>query len=312
MKINKPSFWDFKKPNILAKILLPFTIPVIINNLLPKKKIYKKNIKTICVGNIYLGGTGKTPVSIKVYKILQKLNYKVAFIKKNYADQKDEQNLLKKNGLLINKNSRLDSLNEAIVKKINYAIFDDGLQDKNINYDITIVCFNSKKWVGNGQLIPSGPLREKIDSLKKYDVVFLNGSNNNNTHIKSLINKKFPNISIFEAIYVPTNLKKIDITKKYLIFSGIGNPDSFKITLQNNKINVLKNLEYPDHYNYNNQDINKIKKLAKKINAKILTTEKDYMRLNKNNSKNIQFLKIELKIKNEKKFINFLRSKICN
>ena len=253
MKINKPSFWDFKKPNILAKILLPFTIPIIINNLLPKKKIYKKNIKTVCVGNIYLGGTGKTPVSIKVYKILQKLDYKVAFIKKNYANQKDEQNLLKKNGLLINKNSRLDSLNEAIAKKINYAIFDDGLQDKNINYDITIVCFNSKKWVGNGQLIPSGPLREKIDSLKKYDAVFLNGSNNNNLHIKSLINKKFPNIIIFEAIYVPTNLKKIDITKKYLIFSGIGNPDSFKITLQNNKINVLKNLEYPDHYNYNNQ-----------------------------------------------------------
>ena len=96
MKFNKPNFWDFDKPNILAKILLPFTIPIIINNLLPKKKFYKKNIKTICVGNIYLGGTGKTPVSIKIYKILKKLNYKVAFIKKNYTNQKDEQNLLKK------------------------------------------------------------------------------------------------------------------------------------------------------------------------------------------------------------------------
>ena len=74
----------------------------------------------------------------------------------------------------------MDSLNKAIAQKINYVIFDDGLQDKNINYDISIVCFNSKNWVGNGMLIPSGPLREKIDSLKKYDVVFLNGNNNSN------------------------------------------------------------------------------------------------------------------------------------
>ena len=161
-------------------------------------------------------------------------------------------------------------------------------------------------------LIPSGPLREKIDSLKKYDVVFLNGNNNSNSYIKSLIKRKFPKIIIFEAIYVPINLNKINIHKKYLIFSGIGNPESFKTTLQDNKIHVLKSLEYPDHYNYSNQDINKIKKIAKKINADILTTEKDYMRLNKTTSKNIKFLKIELKIKNEKKFINFLKLKICN
>ncbi|MDA7770339.1 tetraacyldisaccharide 4'-kinase [Candidatus Pelagibacter sp.] len=310
MKFNKPNFWDLDKPNFLAKILLPFTIPIIINNLLPKKKFYKKNIKTICVGNIYLGGTGKTPVSMKIHKILKKLNYKVAFIKKDYTDQKDEQNLLKKNGILFSENTRLDSLNKAITKKINYAIFDDGLQDKNINYDITIVCFNAKNWIGNGQLIPSGPLRERINSLRKYDAIFLNGNRNNNLHIKSLIKEKFPHINIFEAIYVPLNLNKINIHKKYLIFSGIGNPESFKTTLQNNKINVLQSLEYPDHYNYDNQDINKIRKIAKKTNANILTTEKDYMRLSKANSKNIQFLKIELQIKDEKKFINFLKSKI--
>ena len=109
---------------------------------------------------------------------------------------------------------------------------------------------------------------------------------------------------------MPINLNKINIHKKYLIFSGIGNPESFKTTLQNNKINVLKSLEYPDHYSYDNQEINKVRKIAKKINANILTTEKDYMRLSKTNSKNIQFLKIELQIKNEKKFINFLKSKI--
>ena len=96
----------------------------------------------------------------------------------------------------------------------------------------------------------------------------------------------------------------------YIIFSGIGNPDSFKDTLIDNKINIIKSLEFPDHYPYKDRDIKKIKKEAIKLNAKIITTEKDFMRLNRVNSKNIQFLKIELKIKKKENFIKFLKTKI--
>ena len=80
MKVNKPKFWDLKKPNYISYLLLPFTLPIIINNffLSIKKNIKYKDIKTICVGNIYVGGTAKTPLTIKLNQILHKLNFKLS------------------------------------------------------------------------------------------------------------------------------------------------------------------------------------------------------------------------------------------
>ena len=98
MKIIKPKFWDLNKPNLLAFLLLPFTTIIMINNFilnLKKKKKFEK-IKSICVGNIYVGGTGKTPSSIKIFEILKKLKYRVVIGKKFYGDQIDEIKLLKK------------------------------------------------------------------------------------------------------------------------------------------------------------------------------------------------------------------------
>ena len=96
MKVNKPKFWDLKKPSYLTYLLLPFTLPLMLNNFLLSFKRNKKlkNIKTICLGNIYVGGTAKTPLTIKLNQILQDLNFKTATIKKFYKDQVDEQRLL--------------------------------------------------------------------------------------------------------------------------------------------------------------------------------------------------------------------------
>ena len=103
MKKTKPYFWDYKKPNLLSYLLLIFTIPIIINNFFLNYKKNKKfeNIKTICIGNIYVGGTAKTPLTIKISQILSKLNIKNATIKKFYKNQIDEQNLLEKKNKLI-------------------------------------------------------------------------------------------------------------------------------------------------------------------------------------------------------------------
>ena len=90
MKLKKPSFWDLQKPNFLSYLLIPFSLPIIIRNFLFQflKKEKSSKIKTICVGNIYLGGTGKTPLTIKISEILNQLNIKVATVKKNYSNQK--------------------------------------------------------------------------------------------------------------------------------------------------------------------------------------------------------------------------------
>tara|TARA_B100001123_G_C15288740_1_gene1016639 strand:- start:144 stop:1079 length:936 start_codon:yes stop_codon:yes gene_type:complete len=311
MKLKKPNFWDYKKPNVFAYLLLPFSYLVILFNFFKNKKGKKiEKIKTICIGNIYIGGTGKTPLSIKINNILNNLNFKTAFVKKKYHDQEDEQKLLSSKGKLFCENNRIEALEKAINENMDIAIFDDGLQDKQISYHISFVCFNSLNWIGNGLVLPSGPLRENLKNLKKYDGVFLNGNGEDITEIKSIIKNINPILKIFESEYLPINAEKFDKNQNYLAFSGIGNPKSFINTLKKNNFKIVKNLDFPDHYNYSNQDLTKIKETAKKINSKIITTEKDYKRLNKLNSEDIEYLEIELKITNEKELINFLKQQL--
>ena len=311
MKFKKPNFWDYKKPNIIAYLLLPLSFILnFINFLNIKKKIKTQSIKTICVGNIYVGGTGKTPLAIKINQILNNLNFKTAFIKKDYYDQMDEQKILSVNGQLFCEKNRIDALKKAINKNIDVAIFDDGLQDKELSYALTIVCFNIQSWIGNGFCLPSGPLRENLSSLKKYDAVFLNGNGEEVLTIQNIIRNIKPNLKVFEAQYIPLNLEKLDLNQNYLVFSGIGNPDSFIKTLKKYNFKILKTLNFPDHYKYSDQDIVKIKETAKNLNAKVITTEKDYNRLNKLNSEGISYLEVELKVINEKELTNFLNRKL--
>ena len=190
------------------------------------------------------------------------------------------------------------------------VIFDDGLQDKSINYDLKFVCFNSQTWIGNGQLIPAGPLREKIESISKYDVLFINGNKNDNANLKSIIKRYNNDIQIFESQYKPINIDQFNINEEYIIFSGIGNPDSFKEMLIKNKFKIIKEIVFPDHYEYTQNDIDKIKLQSKNLNAKILTTEKDFVKLNSNINNDINFLKIDIFIKDEERLIIYLKSHI--
>ncbi len=304
MKFKKPKFWDYKKPNIISYLLLPIAVLVkiakFIKNVTIKKKKFQ-SIKTICIGNIYLGGTGKTSLSLKINKIL-KDKIKSCFIKKYYSNQIDEQKILEKNGKLFKSKNRSESIKQAINEGFKVAIFDDGLQDPSINYDYNIVCFNINNWIGNGQTIPSGPLRENIRNLKKYKNVFLNGNKENIENIKKYIHEIDPNINIYQGEYIPLNIDEFDKKNKYLVFSGIGNHKTFVSMLKINDINVVKDIEFPDHYKYSTKEIDNIISISKKLDCKIITTEKDYMRLNNNNE--INYIKSELEIINEETFLN--------
>ena len=310
MKLKKPRFWDYKKPNFISYLLLPFTFPLIINNFFLKLKKNNTNnskIKKICIGNIYVGGTAKTPLTIKIYQILNSLKFKTATIKKFYTNHIDEQKMLTEKTKLYCLKDRNMALDKAIKDNNDVVIFDDGLQDKSINYDLEFVCFNNIKCIGNGLLIPAGPLREKINSIKKYDAIFINGNEVDNSDFKSLIKKYNKDIKIFESTYSPINIEKFDINERYLVFSGIGNPESFKEILVKNKFNIIKEIIFPDHYNYTQNDIDGIKTQAKKLNATIITTEKDYTKINSSNYDDIKFLQIDLKIENEIELINYLK-----
>ena len=305
MILKKPFFW--KKKHFISFLLLPLSLITFTVNFLKifqKKKKYK--IKTICVGNIYIGGTGKTSLSVKLYEILKK-NYKIVFVKKKYSNQLDERYLLNSHGKVISEIERTESLFKAQKENFDLAILDDGLQEKKIDYDLSIVCFNSSYGFGNGLLLPAGPLRESIYEIINYDVIFVNGEKRNknlNNVIKNL------NKNIFYTNYYPLNLDKFNRKKKYLFFCGIGNPHEFENTLKKFHFKIEKKLIFPDHHMYKNIEINEIKKLAKEQKLEIITTEKDFNRLSNKNRKNINYLKIELRIKNLNKFLKFIKKKI--
>jgi len=307
MKLKKPKFWDYKKPSLYSYLLLPFSIILnLISKIKSEPKLSNAKIKTICVGNIYIGGTGKTSLVIKIKEILDQNNIKACFIKKFYSDQIDEQKLLIKNGSLFSSLKRITALDEAISKGFKVAIFDDGLQDHSIKYDMKIVCFNNLNWIGNGLTLPSGPLRENINNLKFYKNVFLNGNVENLIDIKNQIKKINPNITIHQGKYTPINIDNFDKSKNYLAFSGIGNHKTFVDMLRNNKLKIIDDIEYPDHYQYSKKDLDDIMDKAKKQQAKIITTEKDYLRLDSFIKTEILFIKSNLEILDEKNFKKIL------
>ena len=312
MIFKKPLFWDSKKQGIFSIILLPLTILTSINNFLlsvSNKKINQK-IFSICVGNIYVGGTGKTPLAIKLYQILNKNHKGVVVGKKFYSSHNDEINLLKKKVHTLIKNKRSLIIQEAIKKNKKIIIFDDGLQDKALKYDLNFVCFDTLNWIGNGNLIPAGPLREKISSLKKFDAVFLKNISKPNNKIIRIIKKINPKIKIFNTKYKILNFNNFSLKDKYLIFSGIGNPDSFFKILKMNNFLIKDQFIFPDHYSYTEKDFLNIIERSKELNTKIITTEKDFIKIPKRYQKKIKCLKVDLDINNQKKLINFINEKI--
>ena len=304
MNLKKPKFWDYDGPSLYSYLLLPIAFIIKIFNLF-KKKPQTKNfkIKTICVGNIYIGGTGKTSLSIKINEILQKNKIKSCFIKKFYPKQKDEQIILKKRGKLFLNVNRIDAINEAVKEGYEVAILDDGLQDYSIYYDTTFVCFNNINWIGNGLTIPAGPLRESINNLKKYKNIFVNGNLENIEKIERDILEINSKIHLHKGKYVPLNIKEFDTNEKYIIFSGIGNHQTFVNMIRNYGLKIVKDIEFPDHYKYTKNDIEIIFNHAKNLSAKIITTEKDFNRL-ENKTEEIKIINSELQIIDEKKFIN--------
>ena len=123
---------------------------------------------------------------------------------------------LKSNGSLISMKSRDECLLKAEKRGFDFAILDDGLQDKIINYNKTIACFNSSVGIGNGFLIPSGPLRESLKSIKNYDAIFINGQGNDFNLVEKIeVLKKY---QIFRGSYEPINLKQFNLKKNYLFF----------------------------------------------------------------------------------------------
>jgi len=306
MNFKKPEFWDKSELSIWSIILYPFSLLFLIISLGAKfLKIKEKfPIPVVCVGNIYTGGTGKTPLALEIFKITKSYGKNPAFVKKGYDYLYDEIQMLDKAGKTYSDRNRKEAINSLISNKHNVAILDDGFQDLSIEKDFSILCFNSRQLIGNGFLIPAGPLRESFNSIKKADCVLINGDRN--IVFENKINKINKNIKIFYSKYKIKNIENFK-NKEVVAFAGIGNPSNFFHLLKENNINVKKTYSFPDHYNYSENDFSKI--IGDK-NMKIITTEKDYFRMNDRQKQNCDFVKVDLEIENKSEFVNLIKNKV--
>ncbi len=305
MKLYRPKFWDHK--NFISFSLFPLSLIIQLIIFFKKQftKVFIFKIPVICIGNIYVGGTGKTPLSILVAKELSKIGKKPVIIRKYYKDHIDEHFLIKENfnHLILNTN-RISAITEAENQNFDTAILDDGFQDYKINKNLNILCFNSN-FEGNGFVIPAGPLRENLNSIKNAQILIINGEKNSKFENKILqINNK---IDIYYSKYKPINLEKFN-QKELLVITGIGNPENFLRLLNNHNLKITKKYIFPDHYAFSREEVDGFINEAKKNNYQIICTEKDYYKIRKYNLEGIEYLKVELIIEKKENLITSIRN----
>ena len=153
-------------------------------------------------------------------------------------------------------------------------------------------------------IIPSGPLREGLSALKRANCVIINGKKNTDNEKRILSHNK--EIKIFYTKYKAQNIDEFK-NKKVIAFAGIGNPVNFFNLLKENNIDILEEISFPDHYNYFDKELENLINKTKENNTILLTTEKDYLRIDENYRKNINCVKIKIEIENKNQFVEEIK-----
>lgn len=324
MNLKQPRFW-YKKNifnSIISKIFLFFSLIYLLLFFLRKiraKKV-KLNKQLITIGNIVVGGSGKTPAAIKIKQIIDNNKLSSVFLTRGYKgnlqgpiiinknhnikETGDEALLLSSHGKVIiaKKRHEINDFLKTISEE--YLILDDGLQNPHIQHDTKIAVIDEQYLFGNKYFLPAGPLRCPIKStLEMVDIILLIG----NDYKKNLPNDllSYDN-KIYRGKYkvIGAYNKK----QRYYAFSALANNDKFFNSLKKEGLLVNNQKSFPDHHYYSEAEILKLKHDAKNLNLKLITTSKDMVKIPIKYQKEITEFKIELELMEEQKFTKKLLS----
>ncbi|MFA6216859.1 MAG: tetraacyldisaccharide 4'-kinase [Candidatus Omnitrophota bacterium] len=299
--------------------------------------------KVVSVGNITLGGTGKTPLVEFIARYLKGQGSHVAIItrgykkpktgsalpRSSYASMGDEAAMLAHNlrdvSVIVDADRVAGSLRAIREHKADTVIFDDGFQQWRIAKDLEIVVVDAAVFFGNRQMIPRGILREPLSSLQRADIFVLNNTQviADTAALHDWLARVNNRAMVVEAVAHPIGFYRIDNPdellapgifkgKTVVLVSGIGNPDHFEKLIGTMGIQSALSVRYQDHYRYSPRDWQLLCARSKEKNIDtIITTQKDAVRFLSLYQKNplcaLYALRIELKIvKNEQRFLNRL------
>ena len=311
--LKAPKFWYQKKDTIYSRFLYPFSLLFRLATKIRSiaNKTSRVPLPVICVGNIVVGGAGKTPVSLKIGKILLEAGYSPHFISKGYAGIVKNSTLVESwhspksvgdESLLLSEVAptwvgvnRKNSINLAYKKNANCVIMDDGFQNPTIYKDFSIVVINAFQEFGNKRVIPAGPLRESIKrGLSRTNLVIVIGNVTN--YLKNIIPE---NIPIIQAKFNINNKNKIFKGQKITAFAGIAYPEKFFTSLREQGAKIVKEVIYPDHHIFTENDLLNLAEIANKTQSILVSTQKDFVRIPKSYRSLVNTLNGEICFVNE-------------
>mgnify|MGYP002470012252 CR=1 FL=1 len=314
--MKTPKHWNHK--GCAAYMLWPLGLLYGTATLLRQtiKKPRKVSAKVICIGNLTAGGTGKTPVSVSIAALLQQHAKKVCFLTRGYGGKSqnimveahhqatevgDEPLILARQApVMVNKN-RAEGAKQIIKTEAEYIIMDDGFQNPSLHKDASLLVIDGEAGFGNGFCIPAGPLREfQNQGLKRAQGIILLGDDKHN------LCANIKHIPIFKGKVVPQSPQTTD--QNVVAFAGIGRPEKFYNSLKSCNMNVVKTFDFPDHYFYQKNDIEKLLAAAKEHNAVLYTTAKDIVKIPTELRTSFNVLEIAIEWENQQALSDFLLS----
>lgn len=347
---------NFFENKFLRWFLLPlswlYRLIVFLRNKFYDWKILKTELLTcpvICVGNITVGGTGKTPIVEYLAEFLRdRMHRKVVILSRGYKRESrgtvivtdgrsilvtpqqagDEPFLLARRLQTIPIGVDADRVRggRALIRQFqpDVILLDDGFQHRRLARNLNIAVFNGQVGLGNGYLLPAGPLREPVCSLKRADLIWLNQATESEREQSW---QKL--LAVTNGFYLYSNYQVTGVhgipggehfprvllkRKKILAFSGIANPERFRVSLEASGAVVAGFLTFPDHHAFSATDLTRIETRAEEIQPDwIITTEKDAMRLPQENpfSRPLFFLEIKLIVNNEDSLGELIESRLA-
>lgn len=294
MPIKTPHFWT--ELSWKSVILFPVSYIWRFGHYAQQKILNTKEteIPVICVGNLTVGGSGKTPVVITLCRFLSGIGKSTSILTRGFGgkekgpifvstnlhqslDVGDEPLMMAHSlDVCVSRNRPLGANHILDKKKYDCIVMDDGLQNPTLKKDLNIAVFDGKFGIGNGFLLPAGPMRQKLEvGIQNIDLVIFNGKDET-----GLGQKIPPHIPIFTGELQPDEeiVEKMKNRRVYG-FAGIGNPSRFFKTLNNIGADLVGEAHFADHHPYTDADLTQLYEEAMQSGAELVTTQKDWMRL---------------------------------
>jgi len=324
--IKTPDFWTSR--GVIAALLLPaaglWAAATAIRNRMTHETMAA--LPVICIGNFSAGGTGKTPVSSFLYDQLTGRGYKPAILIRGYGgtarqplwvdhslhhadDVGDEALMLAESrDVLVARDRVAGAALIAATGQHDLILMDDGLQNPYIAKDFAIGVFDGNVGIGNGWLLPAGPLRIGFHAgLKTIQAAIINGRDD--TAIGASIR---PHLPVFNGNLSPDQ-SIIDVfdSNPMLAFAGIGRPKRFFATLRDAGVNIVRELAFADHHPYSETDLVRLQEDANRFGATLITTKKDWVRLPAEWRERVGFLPVTLNLERADDLLDSIVSTIA-